>query len=538
MDAAEYEAQVPAGLRRDRLVIPRVAVALAEAGWTQWMPVQRAVLPAAIKGRNIVASAETGTGKTGAFGVPLVMRARELIHARRTSAARAPAPAAASARPVGLVLVPTRELAEQVSAHLRVFAKHSEVTVGTLSGQGKPALTKEAVGADILVATPGRLAALLEPGSEAPAVHLGDVGVFVLDEADKMLDLGLFPDVHRIYREVPRPSRREGTAGAQVMLFSATLVAGVWDLILRLAPRHALFNLNKALSVSRTVDHLLYPVSSRRKAALLVYLLRRKGPMRDARVLVFVRTQQRADRLAVLLREEGFAAEAVHADRSPTQRRDVVTAFMDQSLRVLVATDVMARGMDFPELDWLINYDAPVRPEDYVHRVGRTGRAGRKGTAISFVARDPIVITLGMRRAEINERHMVRAVEQFLDKRIRVAKVPGPWRDEVDVEAMMEARRKSREEAEALLDRKLEAEARARQAGSTWNPVERMLERKRRLGHSTPDLRSFPEGRFESLVKRFETKRFTKTSSYRRDPESAKKLRRALVKKGVIRKVG
>ena len=329
--------------------------ALAATGITHPFAIQGLVLPDALAGLDILAESPTGSGKTLAFGLPLVERT-----------------AGAGKRPGALVLVPTRELALQVAADLTPLARAKGVSVATVYG-GAPigAQIKKARSAHVLVATPGRLYDLLE----RRAVSLSDVRVLVLDEADRMLDMGFKPQVDRILRSVP--------ANRQTMLFSATLDGGVAELAraYTVTPSHVRAEL-PAEAQRGEVEHTFVAVTSEDKLERLVEQL---GADRGL-ALVFVRTKHGADKLARRLeRQHNIKALAMHGNLSQSQRERALAQFESGRVSTLVATDVAARGLDVDDITHVINFDPPHGDNDYVHRVGRTGRAGRSGTGITLV---------------------------------------------------------------------------------------------------------------------------------------------------------
>ena len=329
--------------------------ALAVTGIRQPFSIQTLVLPDALAGLDILAESPTGSGKTLAFGLPLVERT-----------------AGAGKRPAALVLVPTRELALQVAADLTPLAAAKSLRVATVYG-GAPiaAQITKARSAHVLVATPGRLYDLLE----RRAVSLSDVRVLVLDEADRMLDMGFKPQVDRILRSVPD--------NRQTMLFSATLDGGVAELAraYTVTPSHVRAEL-PAEAQRGEVEHAFVAVTSEDKLERLVEQLRADRGL----ALVFVRTKHGADKLARKLeRQHGVKAVAMHGNLSQNQRERALAQFESGRVSTLVATDVAARGLDVDDITHVINFDPPHGDNDYVHRVGRTGRAGRSGTGITLV---------------------------------------------------------------------------------------------------------------------------------------------------------
>jgi len=325
-------------------------------GFSEPTPIQTAALPDAVSGRDVLASAMTGSGKTAAFVLPILQR---LID-RPGRLTRA------------LVVTPTRELASQILEHIRELGRHTKIRSVAVFGGVKPGPQEKALraGVDIVVACPGRLLDHMRQ----PWLRFDQLEVLVLDEADRMLDMGFLPDVRRILARLPE--RR------QTMLFSATLP-------------HPIVTLSRDLltdPVRLGIEHKAKPATGVRQAALSVHEQDKKelllsmlgSEVRNA--LVFTRTKHRANRLASYLDRSGVACDRIHGNRSQSQREKALAAFKSGQIRVLVATDVVSRGIDVEALSHVINFDVPNQPEDYVHRVGRTARAGATGDALTFVS--------------------------------------------------------------------------------------------------------------------------------------------------------
>ena len=345
---------------------PAIQRAITETGYTTPTPIQAAAIPAVMSGRDLKACAQTGTGKTAAFSLPLLQRL--LPHANSsTSPAKHPVRA--------LVLTPTRELAVQVYDNLKTYGKYLPYRIACVyAGTDiKPQIAELKLGVEFLVATPGRFLDLVEQ----KAVSLHSVQALVLDEADRMLDMGFIPDIQRILNMLPKT--RQG------LLFSATFSAEIQRLADTMLQNPEYIEVAKRNSVSDTITHQVHPVAESRKMALLVNLLR-AGTMNQA--LVFVRTKQGCSRLARALSHAGIKADAIHGDKSQSERMKALNAFKNGEIQTLVATDVAARGIDIDELPFVVNYELPHTPEDYVHRIGRTGRAGNLGNALSLVCAD------------------------------------------------------------------------------------------------------------------------------------------------------
>ena len=355
-----------------------VMQAVVDMGYETPTPVQAASIPEVLAGRDILAAAQTGTGKTAAFLLPTMSKLGHVVPpAKKGDRGRRRRNAARGRGPLMLVITPTRELAQQIDEVCTTVAKrtgHTAVTVvGGLSyGPQKQALAR---GCDILVATPGRLVDLIEQG----AANLDEVGVLVLDEADRMLDMGFLPQV----RTIVSKCREE----RQTLLFSATLDEERVGAIADLVHEPARVEIAPVTSTADTVDQYVVPVSLDEKNGLLAEVLKKEGP---ERVIVFVRTKRRADTCVRRLARSGFKCEAIHGDRSQGQRQRALAAFRDGRVQVLVATDVLARGIDVSDVRYVINFDVPEEPTDYIHRIGRTGRAGEEGWSLTFVTKADI----------------------------------------------------------------------------------------------------------------------------------------------------
>ncbi len=368
----------------------RLVERLAEQGLTEPTPIQEKAIPLVLQGRDVMGLAQTGTGKTAAFGLPMV-------HLMAT-AGRKPAPKTAR----GLILAPTRELAGQIADAIRPFIEKTHLKIGVVvGGQSINVQTKRLErGLDILVATPGRLLDLID----RRAVSLNETEFLVLDEADQMLDLGFVHALRKIATMLP--------AERQTMLFSATMAKQMAEI--------AAAYLNKPLRVEvsppgKVADKITQSVIFVPQAQKPEMLKEKLDAHRDELALVFSRTKHGAEKLMKSLEAVGFAAGSIHGNKSQGQRERALKAFREGRLRVLVATDVAARGIDIPEVRHVYNYDLPNVPENYVHRIGRTARAGADGSAIAFCA-----------PAEMGE---LRAIEKTMGTRIPVAG-GSPWEHE------------------------------------------------------------------------------------------------------------
>ena len=342
----------------DKLGLSKQALsAVKRMGYTKATPVQERTIPLVLKGRDIVAAAQTGTGKTAAFALPAMDK---LGHAQP------------GAGPAMLVVTPTRELAQQIGEvceQISISTRHRIVTVvGGLSY--KPQIDRLKRGCDILIATPGRLIDLM--GQDA--VSLADVRVLVLDEADRMLDMGFLPSVKQIVAATPKKR--------QTLLFSATIDKSILGVVGSMLRDPATVEIARKGDVAETVDHYIIRTPQSVKPELLKAVLAEKGFFR---VIVFARTRSRADSTCRRLRKAGYAVEAIHSDRSQSQRARALAKFAAGEVNIITATDVLARGIDVEQVDYVINYDVPDQAEDYIHRIGRTGRAGQRGFAITFI---------------------------------------------------------------------------------------------------------------------------------------------------------
>ena len=357
-------------MRFDELgLAPEILRAIVDQGYTEPTPIQQKAIPLVMAGKDIMGGAQTGTGKTAAFTLPLLQRL--LPHA-------SPSPSPARHPVRALILAPTRELAIQVHENLATYAKYTPFRTLCVYGgvDIKPQIEAIRRGVEFLVATPGRLLDLVEQ----KCLNFQSVQALVLDEADRMLDMGFIPDVTRIINLLPKDTR-------QSLLFSATFSNEIKKLADTMLKSPELVEVAKRNTVSETITHRVHPVAADAKRGLLTRLL--KSDEFD-QVLVFTRTKQETGRLARELAKSGIAADAIHGDKSQLERLKALEAFKDGSVKVLVATDVAARGLDIDELPHVINFELPHTPEDYVHRIGRTGRAGKKGTAISLVSADEV----------------------------------------------------------------------------------------------------------------------------------------------------
>ncbi|HEV2316654.1 MAG TPA: DEAD/DEAH box helicase [Thermoplasmata archaeon] len=361
---------------------PTLKKGIREMGYQSPTPIQSRAIPAALTGRDMIGTAQTGTGKTAAFLLPILER---LMNGPR-------------GRIRALILTPTRELAVQAEGFLRALGRHTGIRGAAVYGGVGMQDQERALrgGAEVIVATPGRLLDHMSRGY----VDLRPVEIAVLDEGDRMLDMGFLPDVRRILGELPRDR--------QTLLFSATMPPEIVRLAQEFLREPKTVQVGPTTAVAVGVSHLALPVSSHRKAALLREVLRDETM---TSVLVFMRTKHRAERLARDLARAGLSASAIHGDRSQSQRTRALEGFRTGQLRILVATDLASRGIDVEGVSHVVNFDVPHEPDIYIHRVGRTARAERRGDAYTFVSPE-----------EEDDFHRI---EQLLGLQIRRGSVPG-----------------------------------------------------------------------------------------------------------------
>jgi len=360
--------------------------AVAEQGYTEPTPVQTQAIPAILAGRDIMAGAQTGTGKTAGFTLPMLQR----LHA---------SPVPARGRTIrALVLTPTRELAAQVAESVRTYGKHLPLRSAVVFGGVKinPQIDALRRGVDVLVATPGRL--LDHVGQRT--LDLSKVEILVLDEADRMLDMGFIHDIRKILALLPK--------ARQNLLFSATFPDEIKRLADSLLDSPALIEVARRNAPAERVAQVIHPVDRERKRELLSHLI---GSQNWRQVLVFTRTKHGANRLAEQLARDGIGAAAIHGNKSQGARTRALSDFKQGEVRVLVATDIAARGIDIDQLPHVVNFELPHVPEDYVHRIGRTGRAGNDGAALSLVC--------------VDEHGLLRDIERLLKREIPRIPVAG-----------------------------------------------------------------------------------------------------------------
>ena len=365
----------------DRLgLIPKLLSATKSAGYLRPTPIQQLAIPPALAGRDILGCAQTGTGKTAAFALPILQHLDALVGNKPKLRA--------------LVLTPTRELAAQISESVNTYGADLDLWHTVIFGgvSDKPQIAELRRGVDLLVATPGRLLDLMGRG----VVRLEDVELFVLDEADRMLDMGFLPDVRRITKELPKDR--------QTMFFSATMPPQIRRLAESLLDRPVSVAVAPVSSTVDLIQQEVFFVKKAEKRKLLAELLREEAVKHT---LVFSRTKHGANRIVRQLEKDGIRAEAIHGNKSQGARTRALDAFRSGDLNVLVATDIAARGIDVDGVTHVINFDLPNVPETYVHRIGRTARAGASGIAWSF--------------CDAEERPFLASIEKLIDKKIKRA---------------------------------------------------------------------------------------------------------------------
>ena len=342
---------------------PLLEQAVVACGFSEMTPVQELSMPKARRGKDLLVHAQTGTGKTAAFGLPIL---QQMLDAPKETV---------SSSPRALILTPTRELAEQLAGAISSYAQFTELTVTALYGGVKLGgqTNKLKKGTDILIATPGRLLEHMALNN----VTLANAEFVVLDEADRMLDMGFITDVSQIMQHTAKKR--------QTLLYSATSSPAVNELCHKILSNHVEIRVSKANATADTVNHVMYPVEESRKIDLFKALLKEQNWFQ---VLVFTSTKEQADKLMAALKQSKIDAAVCHGDKSQGSRRRALADFKSAKLQVLISTEVAARGLDIQGLDFVVNYNLPYLPEDYVHRIGRTGRAGNSGNAISFVSRE------------------------------------------------------------------------------------------------------------------------------------------------------
>lgn len=362
--------------------------AVSDKGYDTPSPIQAKAIPAVLERRDVIAAAQTGTGKTAGFTLPMIQILNETGNQKRHRG-----------RPVSaLILTPTRELAAQVQGNIKTYGIHTQLKSAVVFGGVKinPQIRQLKDGVDILVATPGRLLDLCEQN----ACRLNEVHMLVLDEADRMLDMGFINDIRKVIKLLPK--RRQN------LLFSATFSKEIRSMTRELLTNPITIDVSPKNTTAETVSQSAYRCDASSKAALCVKLIKEGN---WGQVLVFTRTKHGANRLSKKLDQAGIQSSAIHGDKAQGARTRALEGFKDGKVRVLVATDIAARGLDIAQLPHVINYEIPNIPEDYVHRIGRTGRAGKEGEALSLVSND--------------ERPFFSAIEKLTSQRIKLSDIEG-----------------------------------------------------------------------------------------------------------------
>jgi ATP-dependent RNA helicase RhlE len=357
----------------------RISKAIQEAGYTEPTPIQAAAIPEVLAGRDVIGIAQTGTGKTAAFVLPILTKLVASLNNQTRGRMRA------------LVVAPTRELVVQIEENVRAYAKHLPLKMATIFGgvSERPQIEALRSGVDLVVATPGRLIDLMQQRH----VNFSSIEFLVLDEADRMLDMGFLPPIRQIVRALPQKR--------QTLMFSATLSREIEALTHEFQRSPKIIEIGRRANPAETVTQFVYEIRPHLKPALLQHLL--ANPQFDT-VLVFTRTKHGADRIARRLEGSAIKTGTIHSNRSQNQRLRALKDFKSGAVRVLVATDIAARGIDVDGISHVVNYDFPMHPEDYVHRIGRTGRAHAVGDAISFVTSE--------------DQDALRALERFIGRGI------------------------------------------------------------------------------------------------------------------------
>ena len=360
--------------------------AVAEQGYSEPSPIQAQAIPAVLQGLGVMAAAQTGTGKTAGFTLPILERLAKGERAKPNQAR-------------ALILTPTRELAAQVGASVATYGAYLPLRSAVVFGGVKinPQMLKLRKGVDILVATPGRLLDLYQQN----AIKFNQLEILVLDEADRMLDMGFINDIRKIIDLLPKQR--------QNLMFSATFSKEIRQLAKSIVHNPVEISVSPENTTANSVEQWIYPTDKKKKAALLVELVRKN---QWGQVLVFTKTKRGANQLTAHLESEGITAVAIHGNKSQSQRTKALASFKDGKVRVMLATDIAARGLDIDQLPQVVNFELPNVPEDYVHRIGRTGRAGATGHAISLVCADEADLLFDIER--LINRHLDRKqVEGF-----------------------------------------------------------------------------------------------------------------------------
>jgi ATP-dependent RNA helicase RhlE len=404
----------------DLNLITPILKAVKAKGYTEPTPIQAKAIPLILKEQDVLGCAQTGTGKTAAFAIPIIQLINQLEE--QHNGKRQPIRA--------LIVTPTRELAIQIEENIDAYSKHTNIRQAVIFGgvSQHSQVQKLKQGVDILVATPGRLLDLISQGY----VSLSQIKMFVLDEADRMLDMGFINDIRKLLKLLP--TKR------QSLFFSATMPDNIVKLSNQILIDPTKVEVTPASSTAETIQQFVYYTNRTSKINLLLHIL--KSPKIE-QVLVFTRTKRGADRVVKNLKKQGLTAAAIHGDKAQNQRQKALKQFKEGRLRVLVATDIAARGIDINQLKFVINYEIPNLPESYVHRIGRSGRAGEEGIAISL--------------CEPEENAYIKDIEKLTKKRIRIVKVnpfPQTERPMTEAEKKEWNKEKQRRKQEFFANRK------------------------------------------------------------------------------------
>ncbi len=376
---------------------PKILKAVAEQGYTQATPIQAKAIPVVLEGRDVMGAAQTGTGKTAAFTLPIIQKLLPNANAS-TSPARHPIRA--------LILTPTRELSDQVADNASLYAKHTDLRTAVVFGgvDIKPQAMLLRAGVEILIATPGRL--LDHLGSKT--ADLSQVQILVLDEADRMLDMGFLPDLQRIINLIP--------AQRQTLLFSATFSPEIKKLAQTYLRNPVTIEVARQNAAADTVKQVVHFVKSENKRAAIVAILQNRVKAGHSKqCIIFTNSRLGCARLANALERDGIKAAAIHGDKSQSERMLTLEAFKSGAIDALVATDVAARGLDIPDMPCVINHELPFNAEDFIHRIGRTGRAGSKGDAIALV--------------DDSEKRLLEDIEKLMKRKLPINALPTSYGD-------------------------------------------------------------------------------------------------------------
>lgn len=356
--------------------------AIEEKGYTEPTPIQEKAIPVALAKKDVLGCAQTGTGKTASFAIPIIQHLQVNKEFSKSKDIKA------------LILTPTRELALQINECIDDYAKYTQVRYGVIFGgvNQRPQVEMLHKGIDILVATPGRLLDLMNQGY----IHLNNIRHFVLDEADRMLDMGFIHDIKRILPKLPKEK--------QTLLFSATMPNTIVSLANSLLKNPVRISITPKSPTVDAIEQVVFYVEKKEKGHLLISILQKSE---DRSILVFSRTKHNADKIVKILNKAGIDSQAIHGNKSQSARQSALGNFKSGKTRVMVATDIASRGIDINELPLVINYDLPDVPETYVHRIGRTGRAGNTGTALTFCSQE--------------ERKLVNDIQKLIGKKLSSA---------------------------------------------------------------------------------------------------------------------